>query len=213
MRQRLERLLSIAWVDRLIGAVAVSPFAVTLFLAARNFELVGSNVPGIAYMIEYALAVVTMVTRRPPKSVSFNPWYWALTFATTYWGFLSMGLFQPGTRAVPAAATDAIALLSLAGVVWSRLSLGRNIGCVPARRELVVTGPYRLARHPLYSAVLLGLLGFGLEIYSPRNAALIAVGAALYLAKSLTEEDFLKDDPDYAAYMKAVRWRWLPGLI
>jgi len=31
--------------------------------------------------------------------------------------------------------------------------------------------------------------------------------------KSLVEEDFLRTDPEYAAYMRKVRARWIPFLI
>jgi protein-S-isoprenylcysteine O-methyltransferase Ste14 len=213
MAPRLVRYLNDPWVDRLIGAVAVSPFAVTVVLVMGNFKLVGFNLPGIAYLIQYSLATVTMIARRPPKRISFDPWYWALTFLTTYWGFLIMGFLEPGVCVLPGAATDAVAVLSLLGVVWGRLSLGRNIGCVPAQRDLVTEGPYRYVRHPIYAAMFLGLLGFALQIYSPRNAVLIGVGVVLTMVKSVTEERFLAQDPAYASYMERVRWRWLPGVM
>jgi protein-S-isoprenylcysteine O-methyltransferase Ste14 len=31
--------------------------------------------------------------------------------------------------------------------------------------------------------------------------------------KSLVEEDFLRQDPQYATYMKTVRARWIPFVI
>ena len=213
MKTRLERFLDIPGADQLIGAIAVSPFAITVLLVMRNFKMVWLNLPGIVYLIQYSLATVTMIVRRSPRRISLNPWYWALTFFATYWGFLSMGFFEPGICIVPGAVTDALALLSLLGVVWSRISLGRNIGCVPAQRQIVTSGPYRFVRHPIYSATFLGLFGFALQIYSPRNAVLIGLGVFLTMAKSLTEEDFLKQDSLYAAYMERVRWRWLPGVM
>ena len=33
------------------------------------------------------------------------------------------------------------------------------------------------------------------------------------MLKSFVEEWFLRDNPDYAAYLKRVRYRWIPGLI
>ena len=33
---------------------------------------------------------------------------------------------------------------------------------------------------------------------------------SLFVIKTFMEEDFLKEDPAYARYMKHVRWRWIP---
>ena len=53
--------------------------------------------------------------------------------------------------------------LSLA--VWARVYLGSNWGMPMTRKdepELVTSGPYRSVRHPIYSGLLLGLLGTAL---------------------------------------------------
>jgi protein-S-isoprenylcysteine O-methyltransferase Ste14 len=41
--------------------------------------------------------------------------------------------------------------------------------------------------------------------------AVILVG--LFMLKSVVEERFLRDSPDYATYPKRVRYRWIPGVI
>ena len=46
--------------------------------------------------------------------------------------------------------------------VWARVHLGRNWGMPmteKAEPELVTSGPYRFVRHPMYSGLLLGILG------------------------------------------------------
>jgi protein-S-isoprenylcysteine O-methyltransferase Ste14 len=46
------------------------------------------------------------------------------------------------------------------------------------------------------------------------NAFLLGLGAFWFIpVKSLVEEDFLRADPQYAAYMKRVRARWIPFLV
>jgi protein-S-isoprenylcysteine O-methyltransferase Ste14 len=35
---------------------------------------------------------------------------------------------------------------------------------------------------------------------------------ALLMLRGVVEERFLGQDAGYAAYMKEVRWRWLPGI-
>jgi hypothetical protein len=63
-----------------------------------------------------------------------------LAFVATYWLILILGLLQPGRPVAANWVTTSIAALGLLIVVWARLSLGRNIGFVPAQRELVATG-------------------------------------------------------------------------
>jgi protein-S-isoprenylcysteine O-methyltransferase Ste14 len=49
--------------------------------------------------------------------------------------------------------------------VWARLHLGRNWGMPMSERaepELVTSGPYRFVRHPIYSGLLLAMLGTAL---------------------------------------------------
>jgi len=53
------------------------------------------------------------------------------------------------------------ALLFLAGIIY----LGRNLAVVPypkAGSELVTHGAYRLVRHPIYSGIIIGALGWSL---------------------------------------------------
>jgi protein-S-isoprenylcysteine O-methyltransferase Ste14 len=49
--------------------------------------------------------------------------------------------------------------------------LGRSFGLLPAQRGLVVVGPYRFVRHPIYFGYLIGHIGFLLVNFSWRNAS------------------------------------------
>ena len=155
-----------------------------------------------------------MVIRRPPKRVTPNPWYWLLAFVATYWQILVLSLLQQGRPLVANWFDNSLATLGILVVIWARLSLGRNIGFVPAQRELVHSGAYALMRHPVYTGGLLTNIAFLLRAFSPVNALLIGLGAFWFIpVKSLVEEDFLRADPQYAAYMQRVRARWIPFVI
>lgn len=58
-----------------------------------------------------------------------------------------------------------LVVLGVALAIWSRIYLGRNWSSYPTLKEsheLITSGPYRLIRHPIYTGVLLGVLGSGL---------------------------------------------------
>lgn len=75
--------------------------------------------------------------------------------------------------------------------VWARAYLGGNWSSditVKVGHELVRTGPYRWVRHPIYSGLLLAMVGTGLEVAQLR--ALVSV-VLLYIGfkiKSKIEE-------------------------
>jgi len=177
----------------------------------QHFHL---GLPLITAVLNTLILVITMVIRRPPQRITPNPWYWLLAFVASYWLVFIIFVLQ---KARPLAAnwiTDSLAALGLAVVLWARLSLGRNIGFVPAQRELVHTGAYAFTRHPVYTGVLLAHTAFVLRAYSPLNPLLLGMGVLWFIPiKSLVEEHFLRHDPQYAAYMQRVRARWIPFVI
>jgi protein-S-isoprenylcysteine O-methyltransferase Ste14 len=93
--------------------------------------------------------------------------------------------------------------------VWARIFLGRNWGMPMTRKEepeLVTSGPYRFVRHPIYSGILLALLGTGLAISLYFLIALVVIGPYfLYSAKveeGLMLESFPTAYPAYRAKTK-----------
>jgi protein-S-isoprenylcysteine O-methyltransferase Ste14 len=132
--------------DRAIAAIASLPFA---WMAYYRLVVQGVDLPHAALAINYALLIVTMVIRRPPQRVTTKPLYWVTAFVATYWIFITFGLMERGDPVAPTALTNALALMSLAIAVFARLSLGRNIGFVPAQREIVTSWAYTVVRHPI----------------------------------------------------------------
>lgn len=96
------------------------------------------------------------------------------------------------------------------------LRLGRNLTPFPKPiegGEIVQQGPYGLVRHPIYSSILLGGLGWALWRSSPLGLALALLLFAFFDAKSRQEERWLVEQhPDYAHYQRAVRGRLLPRI-
>lgn len=105
------------------------------------------------------------------------------------------------------------ALLLLLGVgfaVWARFVLGRNwSGIVTVKEDhtLITRGPYAWVRHPIYTGILLALLGTAVTLGTVINLVeLVAVGLALWL-KLRTEEKFMFETfgEQYTAYRQQVK--------
>jgi protein-S-isoprenylcysteine O-methyltransferase Ste14 len=96
-------------------------------------------------------------------------------------------------------------------------------------RGIVDWGPYRYIRHPGYLAKNLFWLttlvpvffantaapGFSWPVYLAYCAATVmgCIGwGSLYFLRAITEERFLSRDPEYVAYCKRVKYRFIPGV-
>ncbi len=202
--------LTTRWVDKAFAVVGLAPF---VYSVATNYRYARHDLPTALWLVDMLIIFSTVAFRKTPVRITPNPWFWALAFVATYWSFITWGLQDQGRAVAPNLLINAVAIVGTAIELWGRFSLGRNIGFVPAQRDIVVRGAYRFMRHPIYSGVFIGFLAEGLAYYSLRNL-LITGGAIFWFAiKSLAEESFLKKDAAYAGYMERVRWRWFPGLI
>jgi len=84
---------------------------------------------------------------------------------------------------------------------------------IDAPRKLVVRGPHRYVRNPMYLGVLTVILGWAIAYRAlPLVEYAAAMALAFHLAVLLVEEPALrrKFGDEYTAYCRAVR-RWLPG--
>ena len=99
------------------------------------------------------------------------------------------------------------AVLFVCGIalaVWARLHLGRNWGMPMTQRaapELVTSGPYRFVRHPIYSGLLIAMLGTVL-VNSLLGLIVVAVLTAyFYYCGTVEERNLATTFPEaYPAY-------------
>jgi protein-S-isoprenylcysteine O-methyltransferase Ste14 len=103
-----------------------------------------------------------------------------------------------------------ITLAGLAFAIWARVHLGKNWSGMPAIREqhtITRTGPYRFVRHPIYSGILLGLLGTAIGIGYFIIFCCVLLILVLFVIKFRMEEQFLEEEfgEEYARYKREVR--------
>jgi len=154
-----------------------------------------------------------------------------LVYATAFVGFLlvwlparllsATGIHRPPAFASPQIAGIAVLTLGAALVLWcvtSFIRLGKGTPApFDAPRRLVVRGPYRFVRNPMYIGAALVLAGAAL-FYGSLWLLAYAAGFLIvfHLFVVLYEEPTLRRSfgPDYAAYCHHVRrwWPLLPGV-
>jgi protein-S-isoprenylcysteine O-methyltransferase Ste14 len=149
-----------------------------------------------------------------------------ITYATFFVGFLLIylpsrvllwsGIVRPATMQAPQIAGMIVATLGALLALWCVVTFVHIGKGTPAPfdppRRLVVRGPYRFVRNPMYLGGALTLAGAALFY---RSLFLLAYGCIFLLAFSLFvlfyEEPTLRRTfgPDYEAYCHRVA-RWLP---
>jgi protein-S-isoprenylcysteine O-methyltransferase Ste14 len=104
-----------------------------------------------------------------------------------------------GLRFVPASGTLNLFGLALAGAgvafaIWARWHLGRNWSAVVSIREdhdLISTGPYRTVRHPIYTGLLVAIMGTVLIVGEFRAPIAFAIALASFYLKARKEDAWL----------------------
>ena len=177
------------------------------------WRIVGAS--WVVFWVYWTMSAIRLRTSRRQAPLAFTVLNMALMYAGFVLVFTSRTVHGAlGTRFVPTAVWVAAfgAACVVAGValaIWARRVLGRNwsgrVRIVEGQR-LVRTGPYALARHPIYTGMLLAVLGAALV--GGTLGGLLGFGLVLasFWQKARREERFLIEEfgDDYAAYRRAV---------
>jgi protein-S-isoprenylcysteine O-methyltransferase Ste14 len=85
-----------------------------------------------------------------------------------------------------------VAICGVGLSIWARLTLGENWSNFPTIKQdhaLIVSGPYRAVRHPIYAGLLFALVGSALQHGLVRSfLAVLTCVVGLYLKVSVEEE-------------------------
>jgi protein-S-isoprenylcysteine O-methyltransferase Ste14 len=103
----------------------------------------------------------------------------------------------------------AVFLLGLALAVWARVYLGRNWGMPMTKKaepELVTTGPYKTIRHPIYTGIILGMVGTTIAVSLYWLVGVVVLGA-YFIYSAFSEDRYLAQTfpGTYPAYKRSTK--------
>jgi protein-S-isoprenylcysteine O-methyltransferase Ste14 len=184
-----------------------------LFVASTIHQYVRdpSRVTLLVFAFAEVLTVVLAVFARVPRERDWNPLSLVVTVCATFY-FLAFRI-TPGIKLVPEGLAAVIQVAGVSVQIYAKWSLGRSFGLLPANRGVIVAGPYRVVRHPLYLGYLVTDIGFLAANFGLRNIVVVVVQWTLQIVRIVKEEQLLSNDVTYREYMSRVRYRLVHGVF
>ncbi len=113
---------------------------------------------------------------------------------------------------------ESVTAVGLFIALWARTVLGANWSAnvvLKEQHELIVQGPYRVVRHPIYTGVILMIIGTILVWGRVAGLILLVLSVAGLLVKAHREEQLLTTHfPDaYPRYRQRVKAAIIPFLV
>jgi protein-S-isoprenylcysteine O-methyltransferase Ste14 len=98
--------------------------------------------------------------------------------------------------------------IGIAFAIWARFYIGDNWSSavsIKVDHELIRTGPYAWVRHPIYSGLLLAMIGTALARREPRGLLAVVLLWLGFWIKSRMEEGFMRKTfgDEYQEYSRA----------
>jgi protein-S-isoprenylcysteine O-methyltransferase Ste14 len=195
------------WSD-FVGVVCYTILGVNIALGSRELGLL--ILPSLVHEL---LVAAAFLLRGPARRITVGTVPRAVGYLHT---FLIIGFLQFAAVSHPewiTASSNETARLagsylwlisSILGI-WPLWYLRRSFSLEPEARQLVTTGPYRLARHPIYTVYILNNTGIWLRTLSMPFLIVLLLWFALLLIRVRYEESVLSAAfPEYESYRRRV---------
>ncbi len=193
--------------DLLLFCVTLTELVI-LFLLTPTF-----TITDWIYVLQHLIVLGIALTRPQPKVRDYSVAS-SIAVGTAYLYPYAQVIYlrwSPGHVASPAAGLVLVTLAAGLSLV-SLLTMGRLFGVRPALRGLVMTGPYRLIRHPMYLSYILADIGYNLQEWNFVTLLLVLVGWMSLVYRIHAEERMLSQHAQWPDYVALVRYRLFPGI-
>ncbi len=212
----VPRLALVAWFgwQARLKILALAAWFRTTDVASLSLQSVAAMLPNLGLLVFTLVVVVLAVVRRRQLSAAAGIYPRAVAFLGTF--FVPVIFWLPQRHDMSLGLSLTASALMFAGglgsaivVIW----LGRSFSIMPEARRLVVNGPYRFVRHPLYLVEEILIVGVLISFAPPWCYLAIVTHGLLQLERMRLEEGVLRRCfPDYAAYAARTA-RIIPGLF
>jgi protein-S-isoprenylcysteine O-methyltransferase Ste14 len=199
MYDLLMRLPFLGWVvfcalTQSAGVIQTTTFTTDLV----SVIYIAMRLSTIAFLLLIAAAVI-LRTRPSGKASGLEPRISALAGTFLIYGIV---IFPRHELSLSMAVTSTVLILiGTIGAVATLSQLGRSFSLMAESRQLVIAGPYRFVRHPLYLTEEIAILGLFMQFASVGTALLLALQIAFQLRRMHNEETVLTACfPEYANY-------------
>ena len=181
-----------------------------------GWTVLGECLRSVLYALFLCFPIAAFLTHEPPRSRDGRLLVTCAAVAATFL-LAGLGLLVPSGPMLwrtSSAVVGIVLVTTLIGVglaIASAHSLGASFSFGPQGRALVVRGPYRLVRHPIYLAELAMIAG--VTTIDPRLVPVLGalVVLVLQLVRIRAEERLLRSTfPGFIRYAAETRFRLVP---
>lgn len=161
----------------------------------------------------FAALLILFVILRGPASSGTQGW---LPRIVAFLGaFLGIALLRLPIQSIPWGLQLLSLTLMIIGIsiaLYGLISLGSSFSVMPEARNLVIRGPYKIVRHPIYLGEEMAIIGLALEYFSLTAFLILLFQLGFQLYRIQFEEQVLEQNfHEYASYKKNVK-KLLPGI-
>ena len=162
----------------------------------------------------YLLIIALYFLRGPAKATTRSfPAKFISVFATFIPFIIPLLAGSARTGSVALTSSTLVLLMSMLFILAALGTLGKSFSIIPQARSLVVRGPYRMVRHPLYLGEIIGVLGLILAGFSALKLFIFLLVIACQVYRAGEEEKLLSVAfQEYAGYASKTA-RFIPRVF
>ncbi len=202
-----------------VGAIVIGIAAITVRMRPSRWMLL-SGALWFAFLVYWSVAARNSAPVASAESVKSRSLHQLVLNFSLLLLFIPVpgltGHFAPLTAAMIAAGLG-LQAVAFGLAIWARRHLGRNWSAevtIKRDHQLVRSGPYRLIRHPIYTAMLGMFAGTTLVSAQAHSLVALLLLTAAYWRKIRLEETALRETfgDTYLAYRRKT-WALIPGIL